>query len=224
MDDMAAPAAGLRETKKARTRQAISDVATRLFAEAGFEHVTIAQIAAAADVSAKTVFNYFPAKEDLFFDRAEELARGIEQTIAGRAPGQTVTAALHRLCADNRVPFPGAGWDGLRDRAQYEGFRSFVATEHASPALRARRLVIARSWEPRIAAAVAAATGLHEDDPRVAAYAAMVVAILGLRERVLAAAVLERAYAPTVEARVRGVVDEAFGRLAGAFADIDRPA
>src|SRR4051794_37232709 len=64
---------GLRAFKKARTRLAISDVATRLFVEHGFEHVTVAQIAEAAEVSTKTVFNYFTSKEELFFDRAEDV-------------------------------------------------------------------------------------------------------------------------------------------------------
>src|SRR4051812_43175414 len=101
--------AGLREAKKARTRLAISDVATRLFAERGFERVTLAEIAEAADVSVKTIFNYFASKEDLFFDRADELIDGIVATIEQRPHGITVTEALHQLLRDNVVPFPGAG-------------------------------------------------------------------------------------------------------------------
>src|SRR4051812_1442091 len=100
---------GLREAKKARTRLAISDVATRLFAARGFEQVTIAQIAEASDVSIKTVFNYFPTKEDLFFDRAEELMEGLLATVRERPEGTTIAAALHALLSDNRVPFPGIG-------------------------------------------------------------------------------------------------------------------
>jgi AcrR family transcriptional regulator len=216
------PFAGLRAVKKARTRQAISDVATRLFVEHGFEQVTVAQIAAAADVSVKTVFNYFPAKEDLFFDRAEELVVGLEATIAEREPGTTITGALHELLAGNRVPFPGIGWGSLRSPAGYAGFRAFIATEQASPALRARRLAITESWGPRIAAAVARELGLPEDDPRARTYAAMLTGILGLRERTLSSAMLEGVGARTVEKRVRAVVDEACARLAAAFADLDR--
>ena len=61
---------GRRERKKQLTRQAISDVATALFLERGFDDVTVAQIAAAADVAVQTVFNHFRTKEDLFFDDA----------------------------------------------------------------------------------------------------------------------------------------------------------
>jgi AcrR family transcriptional regulator len=215
---------GLRATKKARTRLAISDVATRLFVARGFEQVTVAEIAAAADVSVKTVFNYFAAKEDLFFDRADELLAGLLGTIAERPPGQTITAALHELLAENRVPFPGTGWRSLRDPAGYEGYRGFVAAEHASPALRARRLAIAEGWTHDLAAALGAENGLPAEDPRAAAFASMLVAVLGLRERVLSAAVLERRSARTVERRVRATVGEAVGRLAAAFADLDRPA
>jgi AcrR family transcriptional regulator len=219
----AARPVGLRESKKARTRLAISDAATRLFAEHGFENVTVAQIAAASDVSEKTVFNYFPTKEDLFFDRAEELITGVLRTVAERPPGTTILAALRGLLADNRVPFPDTGWGSLHDRERYEGFRAFVATEHDSPALRARRLVLADAWNARLAAAVAEDLGLPEDDPRSAALAAMVLAVMGLRERALARAVLARAGAREVERRVRAVVDDAFDRLARAFADVDRP-
>ncbi|MEU4195064.1 helix-turn-helix domain-containing protein [Kribbella sp. NPDC026611] len=59
---------GRRERKKLETRRQISDVATRLFLERGFDTVTVAEVARAADVAVQTVFNHFPAKEDLFFD------------------------------------------------------------------------------------------------------------------------------------------------------------
>lgn len=55
------------------TRQTISDAATRLFFERGFDNVTIDEIADAADVSRMTVFNHFPRKEDMFFDREQEI-------------------------------------------------------------------------------------------------------------------------------------------------------
>ena len=60
--------AGLREWKKQHTRERIASEAMRLFVTRGFDHVTVAEVAEAAEVSEKTVFNYFPAKEDLFFD------------------------------------------------------------------------------------------------------------------------------------------------------------
>ena len=66
---------GLRESKKLHTRQQIADEAMRLFVMRGFDHVTVAEVAVAAGVSQKTVFNYFPTKEDLFFDEVPE-ARG----------------------------------------------------------------------------------------------------------------------------------------------------
>ncbi|MFK4087795.1 TetR/AcrR family transcriptional regulator [Kribbella sp. NPDC020789] len=59
---------GRRERKKQQTKAAISEVATRLFLERGFDAVTVAEVARAADVAVQTVFNHFPTKEDLFFD------------------------------------------------------------------------------------------------------------------------------------------------------------
>ncbi len=70
---------GLREHKKRQTRQRISDVATALFIARGFEAVTVAEIAATADVSEKTVYNYFPTKESLVYDQIDEQ---IEQLVA----------------------------------------------------------------------------------------------------------------------------------------------
>jgi len=218
---MARSGPGLRATKKARTREAISDAATALFRDHGFEHVTVADIAEAADVSIKTVFNYFSTKEDLFFDRADELIDGLVRTIEQRPAGMSVTQAIHRLLRDNMVPFAGAGWRGLRDPDGYERYRGFVATEHAAAALRARRLVIAEAWTGRLAAVVASELGLREGDQRAEVLAAMLVGAMGARERTLAAAVLDRRSPAAVQRRVRAVVDEAFDRIGRAFGDID---
>ncbi|MCW2966352.1 MAG: Transcriptional regulator, TetR family [Solirubrobacteraceae bacterium] len=215
---------GLRETKKARTRLAISDAATKLFWRHGFEHVTVTEIAAAADVSVKTVFNYFATKEDLFFDRADELLGGLVRAVTDRPAGTTVIASLHALLADNMVPFSGEGWAGIRDPTGYERFRGFVATEQAAPALRARRLVIAESWIARLAPVLAGELGLRADDRRAHLLASLVIGVMGTRERTLSAAILDGVAPRTVERRVRAVVDEAFGRLAVAFADVDRAA
>ena len=62
---------GLRELKKRETRQRISDVATEMFLARGFEAVTVTEVAAAAGVSEKTVYNYFPTKESLVLDQIQ---------------------------------------------------------------------------------------------------------------------------------------------------------
>src|SRR5262245_48773831 len=87
---------GLRERKKRRTRRTIAAIATRLFAERGFEHVTVAEIASLAEVSTKTVFNYFPTKEDLVLYGREEIEASLLQAIQRRALGESVLTAARR--------------------------------------------------------------------------------------------------------------------------------
>jgi hypothetical protein len=87
---------GLRERKKARTRQAISDVATRLFVERGFDAVTVADVAEAADVSVKTVFNHFGSKEELFLDREPAVHATIVAAVTDRPPGRSTGRASRR--------------------------------------------------------------------------------------------------------------------------------
>jgi AcrR family transcriptional regulator len=205
---------GLREANKARTRLAISDVATHLFIEKGFEKVTVAEIADAAHVSVKTVFNYFASKEELFFDRADDVCDALLEAIRQRPDGMSVLEAIRAPLAGRLVPFEVDGWHPLRNPERYEQFRSFIAAEHASPALRARRLVIAEQWTGAFADVFESELG----DRRAArVLAAMVIGIVVLRERELSSAMLERASARTVERRVRAVVDEGFARLARAF-------
>lgn len=78
---------GLRERKKRQTRQYISDVATHLFIERGFDAVTIAEIAEASDVSVNTVYNYFSTKEDLFLDRSQGVVERLSRFVRARDPG-----------------------------------------------------------------------------------------------------------------------------------------
>ncbi|HEX8101045.1 MAG TPA: helix-turn-helix domain-containing protein [Solirubrobacteraceae bacterium] len=215
---------GLRERKKRRTREEISDVATRLFAEHGFEAVTLAQIAEAAEVSVKTIFNHFGSKEDLYFDRAQEARDALLDAISGRPPGTTILAAVRSLLTDNLAPFPGVGWEGLREPAGYARFAAFLATQDRSPALRARRLTLGEEIGAALIGVLAAALARAPDDPAVEALAAAILAAYQLRDRWLRRAIAEAAPAEEVERRVRAVVDEAVARLATAFADLDRPA
>ncbi len=86
---------GLREKKKARTRKIISDVSRDLFIKHGYAAVTIADIAAEADVAVTTLFNYFPTKESILFDREDELELAIPGAIRACSDRQSVLEVLH---------------------------------------------------------------------------------------------------------------------------------
>ena len=87
---------GLREWKKRESRRRIADVASGLFIERGFDNVTIAEVAEAANVARMTVFNYFPRKEDLFLDRHADLVDDLRRAIRDRESGESVVAAVRR--------------------------------------------------------------------------------------------------------------------------------
>jgi AcrR family transcriptional regulator len=100
---------GLRERKKARTRQVIADAAARLFAERGYERVSVAEVARAAEVSEQTVYNYFQTKEALVTDLDEPLQAELCRLIRERDPGSTPAAAIRAVALDSvdgiaRVP------------------------------------------------------------------------------------------------------------------------
>src|SRR5215211_993117 len=120
----------LRERKKARTRQALIDAALRLFAERGFEATTVADIADAADVSPRTFFTYFPAKEDVLFVGAKDRIERLRDALAKRAPDESFLDALRR-----------AARDILTDPTfQAEAQRTHMQVIGANPALGARAL------------------------------------------------------------------------------------
>jgi AcrR family transcriptional regulator len=78
---------GLRERKKRETRETIARTAMDLFGARGYDAVTVADVARAADVSEKTVFNYFPAKEDLVMHRGAERLETLIEAIHARPAG-----------------------------------------------------------------------------------------------------------------------------------------
>ncbi len=86
---------GRRERKKAQTRKALADAALRLFSERGYDQVTVAEVAEAADVSVTTLFKHFPSKEALVFDLDADQEEALVSTVRDRPAGRTVLAALH---------------------------------------------------------------------------------------------------------------------------------
>jgi AcrR family transcriptional regulator len=155
----------LRERKKARTRQALVAAALRLFAERGFEATTVADIAEAADVSPRTFFTYFPAKEDVLFAGAKDRIERLRDALAKRAPDESFLDALRR-----------AARDILADAAfQADAQRTHMQVIGANPALGARALQDLLAAEQVVAAAIAADLGVDQTDlqPQVAAAAAV---------------------------------------------------
>jgi AcrR family transcriptional regulator len=85
---------GLRDLKKARTRRHIADTAARLFAERGYEQVTVREIARAAEVAEQTLYNYFPTKEQLVIDREQQIQQRLGDLIRSRPAGTSPAAAI----------------------------------------------------------------------------------------------------------------------------------
>ncbi|MFZ6679213.1 TetR/AcrR family transcriptional regulator [Undibacterium sp. Tian12W] len=147
----------LRTRKRLAMRQGISDAATLLFQERGFDHVTVDEIAAAADVGRMTVFNHFPRKEDMFFDRDEEgremLREALRQRDPAISPVETLRLLAHKLVADESpyVRF-AAGAKGFIS----PGSQGFIETIEGSDTLKAR----ARAIRDEIAQVVAEAMAL----------------------------------------------------------------
>ncbi|MEU7291650.1 TetR family transcriptional regulator [Streptomyces exfoliatus] len=137
---------GLRESKKHETRQLISDHATRLFMQQGFEQTTIAEIATAARVAKKTVTNYFARKEDLALDHHEAFTASLARAVADRAAGESALAALRReFVAAVEQCDPVAGFAGPE-------FARMIAD---SPTLTARLRELHDLREEALAAALA---------------------------------------------------------------------
>lgn len=145
----------LRDRKKRQTRQTISDVATRLFLERGYEKVTIAEIAEASGVAKMTVTNYFPRKEDLALDVADDFVALLARAVADRPPGESALDAVRRRYAD-----------AVARRDALVGFAAppFVRLIEESPALTARLRELHDLREQALAARLAEERGAGADD------------------------------------------------------------
>jgi AcrR family transcriptional regulator len=95
---------GLRERKKQKTRETIIKVALELFVERGYEETTIAEIADAAEVSPRTIFAYFPSKEDILFYDMPEILERLAQVLRDRPEGATALDALRDFIAGSLSP------------------------------------------------------------------------------------------------------------------------
>jgi len=156
---------GLRERKKQRTRELIADTALRLFLERGFEAVTIAEIAQAADVDAKTIYNYFPSKPDLVFQRLEAFEQALLDAVRTRQAGESTLAAFARFVLD----LQGL----LADEEASEHLRAINRMIVASPALLAHEEQVFARFTASLAALLTEETGARADDvqPSIVAHA-----------------------------------------------------
>ncbi len=161
----------LRERKKQLTYQAVSDAAIAMFLERGFDKVSVAEVAAAADISKPTLFRYFPAKEDLalhrFADHEDEAAR----VVAARGQDESPLDALRRHFLDGlerRDPVTG-----LCDHPQVLAFHRML---YGTPSLVARMY----GYQGRSEAALARALGDGVPDRLAAGQIVAVQRILAL--------------------------------------------
>ncbi|KMS80175.1 TetR family transcriptional regulator [Streptomyces leeuwenhoekii] len=160
-------AEGLRERKKRQTRQYISDVATGLFLQRGFDAVTVAEVAEAANVSVNTVYNYFPAKEDLFLDRSKGVIDRLSRWVRGRGDGESAArAVLRELREEVESVSPRMG---LMD-----GYESFMRVIQDSPALRSRMWAIGQEVLLNLEGTLREETGAAADDPMPALMAGQI--------------------------------------------------
>lgn len=202
----------LRERKKQETRRRISNVATGLFMTRGFDNVTVAEIAEAANVSKMTVFNYFPRKEELFFDRGPEAVDLLDKAIRDRAPSESVINALRGLLL--RLTEQRHALSALLDT-----IGPFVQVVQDSPALQAGALQLVNDLETHLAAEFAEVTSGQPTDPLPALAAGLVVATIRTlyqhaTRRILAGEPADEIYPDQI-----ALVNKAFDMLDAAIGD-----
>ena len=185
---------GLRERRKQETRQAISDIATGMFAERGLRRGHHRRDRGAAGVAKMTVTNYFPRKEDLVFDRAERDHPAPGRRHRRPAPGESLLAAVRRDYA--AAVASGDVTLGLSSPA-------FARMITSSPALASRGLEMLNQREQALGDAIAAETGTDTPQQRLAA------ALLASAHRVLYAEASRRSLAGQSREEIRAVLADA---------------
>jgi AcrR family transcriptional regulator len=150
--------AGLRERKKHRTLGRIREVALELFVERGFDQVTMTEVAAAADVSVNTVYNYVGSKEDLVLPPEEASPDRLADIVRGRGIGESAAGAvLRHLRGEVRRRERTVGLT--------EGFGRVLSVMLAAPTLANRLAELGEQMVVRLAALLAEETASAADDP-----------------------------------------------------------
>jgi len=190
-----------RARKKARTHDELRVVAQQLFAERGFDAVTVADVAQAADVAVQTVFNHYPTKEELYFAGRAPWVEGPARAVAHRAPGTGAVATAHAWITRHVLAVPG-----LLRRPAGGGF---AAGTLASPSLRVHQRELLRDGEDRLARALREtwSAQLDEDDG-VRLVAALTSALLLTTGRVALAEQVQVIRGAAPEARRSSAVAE----------------
>jgi len=200
---------GLRESKKLHTRQEIADRAMQLFAQRGFDHVTVAEVAEAANVSEKTVYNYFPTKEDLFFDEVPEREAALVAAVTGRREGESILRALRRL-QTAQVP-----------RLCSPGFATFARIIEESTTLKAKELEVMSRFVQVLTETLQAELALDERDARLAA--GLLVSVHRQLFRAARKQALAGKHGPAATRRLRADLDRAYHLLEHGLGELERP-
>jgi len=202
---------GLRERKKQQTRQQIFEAARRLFEKKGFDRVSVAEIARAADVSEVTVFNYFPTKEDLFYGGMEFFEEQLIESVRSRPKGDSAVKAFRRRLM--------VGADRLESKQSADAILKAAQLVSASPSLVGREREIVERFTARLAELLAQETGAEAEDVEPLTIASALMAT----HRALVRYVRRRVLAGRRGARLaedyRSQARRAFARLERGLAD-----
>ncbi|WIX77425.1 TetR family transcriptional regulator [Amycolatopsis carbonis] len=219
------PAEGLRERKKRETRRLLVNTATELFLARGFDAVRVADVARAAAVSEKTVFNYFPAKESLVLGQPDATLAGLRVELGD--PARTPVEAVLRILAGELAAVTGWLEDQRDRRAAGAGLRRYGELIRSTPTLAAYQRDLFDELADGAARLLAARAGLATADPEPQLAA---TALAGLW-RVQFASLAKHVDAGRTPARIRGAVTTDVLRAArllesglGSFARTRRPA
>jgi AcrR family transcriptional regulator len=198
---------GLRERKKRLLRQRLSGTATEMFLDRGFDAVKIVEVAAACDVSEKTVYNYFPTKESLILDRWEGTTAAIQAGLADT--GVSPVDAVLRILADEL----GALMAWLRAQPDLAGatssVRQFGELIASTPALRSYQSDTVTGLTAVAAQALAGRYGLSPDDPEPQIAAIALLGLWRVQFRALSKYLDGRATPDQVDKAVSGEVERA---------------
>jgi AcrR family transcriptional regulator len=205
---------GLRERKKQQTRELIADAAQRLFADRGFDAVTVAQIARAANVSEVTVFNYFATKEDLFYAGMQFFEEKLLDAVRNREPGESVLDAFRRPVLE--------GLKRLATDEPAELIAAAGAVISASPALEAHEREVVARYTRLLAEQLAEEAGARPSDVEALGVASALMGVQRALVSYVRSSVLAGRRGPKLVADVRSQVVRGFGRLEKGLADYGR--